>query len=227
MLKKILKWFWGIIEALIIVYVIFITTCILFRNKYGYTDFFDKYTFVTISENSQRFLPNHDAGDLLIIKNQQFSIDKGDVIYYYATVNDEYIVRSGAVESITGDDISALYVLADEDKTSVSNTRVIGKKVSVHPGKGSILDILESRVGFLFLVLLPILIVFIYQVYQLVIVAKYENVEEDDDSEAKDDSVAKDEKDVETKEEVKITEREEKIYNLDASEEKNSDVELL
>ena len=225
MLKKILKWFWGIIEALIIVYVIFITTCILFRNKYGYTDFFDKYTFVTISENSQRFLPNHEAGDLLIIKNQQFSIDKGDVIYYYATVNDEYIVRSGAVESITGDDISALYVLSDEDKTSVSNTRVIGKKVSVHPGKGSILDILESRVGFLFLVLLPILIVFIYQVYQLVIVAKYETVEEDDDdSEAKDDSVAKDD---ETKEEVKITEREEKNDNLDASEEKNSDVELL
>ena len=89
------------------------------------------------------------------------------------------------------------------------------------------MDILESRVGFLFLVLLPILIVFFYQVYQLVIVAKYENVEEDDDSEAKDDSVAKDEKDVETKEEVKITEREEKIDNLDASEEKSSDVELL
>ena len=144
MLKKILKWLWGIIEGLIIVYVIFITTCILFRNKYGYTDFFDKYTFVTISENSQRFLPSHDAGDLLIIKNQQFSIDKGDVIYYYATINDEYVVRSGAVADVTGDEVSALYVLADEDKTSVSNTRVIGKKVSVHPGKGTILDVLES-----------------------------------------------------------------------------------
>lgn len=211
MFKKILKWLWGFIEGLIIVYVIFITTCILFRNKYGYTDFFDKYTFVTISENSQRFLPSHDAGDLLIIKNQQFSIDKGDVIYYYATINDEYVVRSGAVADVTGDEVSALYVLADEDKTSVSNSRVIGKKVSVHPGKGTILEVLESRVGFLFLVLLPILLVFVYQVYQLVIVAKYETVEDEDTSEDNNSSNVK----------------EEKTDSLESREKKDSDVELL
>lgn len=227
MLKKILKCLWGIIEGLIIVYVIFITTCILFRNKYGYTDFFDKYTFVTISENSQRFLPSHDAGDLLIIKNQQFSIDKGDVIYYYATINDEYVVISGAVADVTGDEVSALYVLADEDKTSVSNTRVIGKKVSVHPGKGTILDVLESRVGFLFLVLLPILLVFVYQVYQLVIVAKYETVEDEDTSEDNNSSNVKEEKVVESKEEVRVIESEEKTDSLESREKKDSDVELL
>ena len=227
MFKKILKWLWGIIEGLIIVYVIFITTCILFRNKYGYTDFFDKYTFVTISENSQRFLPSHDAGDLLIIKNQQFSIDKGDVIYYYATINDEYVVRSGAVADVTGDEVSALYVLADEDKTSVSNTRVIGKKVSVHPGKGTILEVLESRVGFLFLVLLPILLVFVYQVYQLVIVAKYETVEDEDTSEDNNSSNVKEEKVVESKEEVRVIESEEKTDSLESREKKDSDVELL
>lgn len=227
MFKKILKWIWGFIEGLIIVYVIFITTCILFRNKYGYTDFFDKYTFVTISENSQRFLPSHDAGDLLIIKNQQFSIDKGDVIYYYATINDEYVVRSGAVADVTGDEVSALYVLADEDKTSVSNTRVIGKKVSVHPGKGTILEVLESRVGFLFLVLLPILLVFVYQVYQLVIVSKYETVEDEDTSEDNNSSNEKEEKVVESKEEVRVIESEEKTDSLESREKKDSDVELL
>lgn len=206
MFKKIMKWVWGIFEAIVIVYVIFITTCILFRNKYGYTDFFEKYTLVTVNENSQRFVPAHDAGDLLVIKNQQFSIDKGTVIYYYATINDEYVVRSGVVESVTGDEVSALYVLNDEDKTSVSNTRVIGKEVSIHPGKGAILDILESRVGFLFFVLLPILVIFIYQVYQLVIVAKYETVE-DDDEENDDD---KKEEHKEDKKEVSEEEKEEK-----------------
>lgn len=215
MLKKVLKFLLGVIEALIIVYVVFITTCILFRNKYGYTDFFDKYTFVTISDNSQRFLPEHDAGDLLIIKNQQFNINKGDVIYYYATINDEYIVRSGAVESITGDEVSALYVLADEDKTSVSNTRVVGKKVSVHPGKGAVLDILESRVGFLFLVLLPILIVFIYQVYQLVIVAKYEVVEDDEADDKKEEIIETKVDTLEKKPEVEETLKEIEKFNAD------------
>ena len=219
MFKKILKWLWGFIEGLIIVYAIFITTCILFRNKYGYTDFFDKYTFVTISENSQRFLPSHDAGDLLIIKNQQFSIDKGDVIYYYATINDEYVVRSGAVADVTGDEVSALYVLADEDKTSVSNTRVIGKKVSVHPGKGTILEVLESRVGFLFLVLLPILLVFVYQVYQLVIVAKYETVEDDNDEDDNDEDDVSD-----NKENDKVEERKEETFDTAKSEVEEIDV---
>ena len=160
---------------------------------------------------------------LLVIKNQKFNIDKGDLIYYYVTINEEYVVRSGVVESKTEDDVSALYVLNDSDKTSVSSNRVIGKYVSTHPGKGTILDVLVSRVGFLFLVLLPILIVFIYQVYQLVIVAKYEAVEEDKDKEDK-----KEEKKVErcekskteevvkkeTKEEVKETKKDEEIEFL-------------
>ena len=44
---------------------------------------------------------------------------------------------------------------------------------------GKVLDVLESRFGFLFFVLLPIMIVFIYQVYQFIIVLKYDEVEED------------------------------------------------
>lgn len=223
MLKKILKWVWEFLEIIIIAYVILITSCILCRNKYNYTEFFEKYTLVTVNVDNQKLLPTHDAGDLLVIKNQKFNIDKGDLIYYYVTINEEYVVRSGVVESKTEDDVSALYVLNDSDKTSVSSNRVIGKYVSTHPGKGTILDVLVSRVGFLFLVLLPILIVFIYQVYQLVIVAKYEAVEEDENKEdkkeekkvernekTKTEEVVKEEK----KEEVKETKKEEEIEFL-------------
>lgn len=214
MLKKILKWVWEFLEIIIIVYVILITSCILCRNKYNYTEFFEKYTLVTVDVDNQKLLPTHDAGDLLVIKNQKFNIDKGDLIYYYVTINEEYVVRSGVVESKTEDDVSALYVLNDSDKTSVSSNRVIGKYVSTHPGKGTILDVLVSRVGFLFLVLLPILIVFIYQVYQLVIVAKYEVVEDEDKEDKKEEKKVEKTKTEEvvkekTKEEVKETKKDE------------------
>lgn len=177
MLKKILKWVWEFVEILIIIYVIFITSCILCRNKFGYTQFGDM-TFITVNDNNAKFIQNSESGDLLIVKSQQTGLDKGDLIYYYVTVDEKYVVRTGVVESKTEDDYAALYVLNDDDKTSVASNRVIGKYVSFHKDKGKVLDVLESRIGFLFLVLLPILVVFIYQIYQLVIVARYEVVED-------------------------------------------------
>lgn len=177
MLKKILKWVWEFVEILIIIYVIFITSCILCRNKFGYTQFGDM-TFITVNDNNAKFIQNSESGDLLIVKSQQTGLNAGDLIYYYVTVDEKYVVRTGVIESKTEDDYSALYVLNDEDKTSIASNRVIGKYVSFHKDKGKILDVLESRIGFLFLVLLPILLVFIYQIYQLVIVARYEVVDD-------------------------------------------------
>ena len=135
-------------------------------------------TFITVNDNNAKFIQNSESGDLLIVKSQQTGLNAGDLIYYYVTVDEKYVVRTGVIESKTEDDYSALYVLNDEDKTSVASNRVIGKYVSFHKDKGKILDVLESRIGFLFLVLLPILIVFIYQIYQLVIVARYEVVDD-------------------------------------------------
>lgn len=180
MLKKILKWVWEFVEILIIIYVIFITSCILCRNKFGFTQFGD-ITFVTVSENNEKFFMNNKAGDLLIIKNQQMDLEVNDLIYYYVTVDEKYIVRTGVVDSKSQDDYAALYILRDDEGSSIASNRVIGKYAKTYQGKGAILDVLESRVGFLFLVLLPILVVFIYQIYQLVIVAKYEIVEEDEE----------------------------------------------
>lgn len=179
MLKRMLKWLWEFVEVLIIIYVIFITSCILCRNKFGYTQFSDM-TFITVNDSNTKFIQGSKPGDLLIVRGQQTGLDKGDLIYYYITVDEKYVVRTGVIGSKTEDDYSALYVLNDDNKTSIASNRVIGKYVSTHPGKGKILEVLESRFGFLFLVLLPILIVFIYQVYQLVIVARYEVVEDDE-----------------------------------------------
>lgn len=223
MLKKILKWLWEFLEILIIIYVIFITSCILCRNKFGYTQFGDM-TFVTVSENNEKFFMNNKAGDLLIIKNQQMNLDVNDLIYYYVTVDEKYIVRTGVIDSKSQDDYAALYVLRDGEGSSIASNRVIGKYVKTYHGKGAILDILESRVGFLFLVLLPILIVFIYQIYQLVIVAKYEVVEDDIDDEEEEKSHTK--KITKKKETVKAVEKKEEIIKKELPKEEKHEVKV-
>lgn len=223
MLKKILKWLWEFLEILIIIYVIFITSCILCRNKFGYTQFGDM-TFVTVSESNEKFFMNNKAGDLLIIKNQQMNLDVNDLIYYYVTVDEKYIVRTGVIDSKSQDDYAALYVLRDDEGSSIASNRVIGKYVKTYHGKGAILDILESRVGFLFLVLLPILIVFIYQIYQLVIVAKYEVVEDDIDDEEEEKSHTK--KITKKRETVKAVEKKEEIIKNELPKEEKHEVKV-
>ena len=223
MLKKILKWLWEFLEILIIIYVIFITSCILCRNKFGYTQFGDM-TFVTVSESNEKFFMNNKAGDLLIIKNQQMNLDVNDLIYYYVTVDEKYIVRTGVIDSKSQDDYAALYVLRDDEGSSIASNRVIGKYVKTYHGKGAILDILESRVGFLFLVLLPILIVFIYQIYQLVIVAKYEVVEDDIDDEEEEKSHTK--KITNKRETVKTVEKKEEIIKKELPKEEKHEVKV-
>ncbi len=243
MLKRILKWLWEFVEVLIIIYVIFITSCILCRNKFGYTQFSDM-TFITVNDSNTKFIQGSKPGDLLIVRGQQTGLDKGDLIYYYITVDEKYVVRTGVIGSKTEDDYSALYVLNDEKKTSVASNRVIGKYVSTHPGKGSVLEVLESRFGFLFLVLLPILIVFIYQVYQLVIVARYEVVEDDGEEKPKkkelpkkkEKTIVKEEKIEEKVEDVKpsATDKFDEVMEspkdkkmIEKKQQKDDDVELL
>lgn len=174
-MKKFLHWVWCFLEVVIICYVILITSLVLCRNKYGYTQFGD-ITLTNVSLFDERNIYRSKKGDLVVIKNSS-DIKVGDLIYYYAVFNDDYIIKSNVVKDIKSDDYTALYTIDDSDNMTIASTRVIGKYVTFYHGVGSFLNVVESKIGFLFLVLLPIMIVFIYQIYEFVIVIKYEEVE--------------------------------------------------
>lgn len=177
-MKNILKTLWNIIEVLIIVYVIFLTSCILFRNKFGFTQF-GKYTISPIDGTTAKYVENTKSGDLLIVKSSN-DIVKGDRIYYYATVNDRYVIRTGIVTKVQKDDYNSLYTidtLVTGDKKNsfnVAHTRTLGKYANSMGTVGAIMAFLVTRIGFLLFVLLPILLVFVYQIYEFVIVLNYE-----------------------------------------------------
>ncbi len=176
-MKNFLKGIWGVLEVLIIIFVIVITSCILCRNKYGYTQFGD-YTVVTVDKVIAKHLDLVNQGDLFVVKNST-DIKKGDIIYYYVPANTEYYIGKTGVKSFEEMDDVIIYKTTNTEKPSVASTRVLGKYTTTYKGMGKVLDVLESRFGFLFFILLPIMIVFIYQVYQFIIVLKYDEVEED------------------------------------------------
>lgn len=219
-LKKIFgsigKFFLYILEFVIILYVIVITTFLLFRNKYGYTEI-NNTTLVPLKIDTAEYVKDGKEGNLLVVKNSS-NLREGDLIYYYTIENEQYIVKSEYIKSIFKGDGNKLYTLADESGTTVVSTRVLGKYANQYGGFGTIFSILTSKFGFLLLVLLPIMCIFIYQLYSLIMVLKYEKVELDaldkelNNEDKKEEKVeakekVKKEEKVEPKEEVKVEEK--------------------
>lgn len=178
-MKKVLRAIWNVIEVVIIVYVICLTTLLLAKNKFGYTQIGD-FVFTSIESNDVNNIIDTKQGDLLIIKNTS-DLGIGDVIYYYAVYEDKYIICSDVVKTMQKDDYSALYTIDDQYSSVVHSDKVIGKYTSKYHGLGNYFSFLQSRVGFLFFVLLPIMVVFIFQIYDFAIVVKYDNEDEHDD----------------------------------------------
>ena len=178
-MKKVLHVIWNILEVLIIIYVIALTTILLAKNKFGFTQLGD-YVLTSIESNDVNNIIDTKQGDLLIVKNTS-DINKGDVIYYYAVYEDKYIICSDVVKDMQKDDFSALYTIDDQYNSTVHSDKVIGKYTFKYHNVGNYFKFLQSKVGFLFFVLLPIMVVFIYQIYDFAIVVKYDNDDEHDD----------------------------------------------
>ena len=216
-MRKVLNWVWSFVEVIIIIYVVLVTMFVLCKNKYGYTQFGD-YSFANIDLIAEKNVKDTKKGYLLVVKNSN-DIHKGDLIYYYAVLNDNYIVRSAVVADVKEDDYSALYTVSLSNTTiNVASSRVLGKYSTVYNNLGSILSVLESRVGFLLLVLLPIMVVFIYQVYEFIIMLKYDETLVNEDNNSK-----------KRKKQIKVSSpKAAKVSNKNITDEtSNEDVEIL
>ena len=236
-LKKIFgsigKFLLYIFEFIIIIYVIVITTFLLFRNKYGYTEV-GNTTFVPLKIDTAEYIKDGKEGNLLVVKNTP-NLKEGDLIYYYTTEDERYVVKSDYIKSIFNGDGNKLYTLNDEAGSTVVSTRVLGKYANQYAGFGTIFSILTSKFGFLLLVLLPIMCIFIYQLYSLIMVLKYEKVElspldkelKEAEKEEKKAGSKKEEKEPEPKkEESKLKEKEAKDEpKKEVKEEKKEDTE--
>ena len=80
-MKKVLQFIWSVLEFVIIIYVILMTSILLSKNKYGFTQF-GNLTLCTIDLKDERGIVDVKSGDLLLIKNSN-DIKVGDIIYYY------------------------------------------------------------------------------------------------------------------------------------------------
>ena len=177
-MKKVLHIGWCCLEVIIIAYVIILTSFILHRNLYGFTQF-GNYTFVNVSLWDIRNINGVKKNDLLVIKTNK-DIHENDMIYYYYVENDRYIVKTNKVIDISEGTVSTSYQIDDNEMSLIPSSRIIGTSGVTYGFLGGILSILESRYGFIFLVLIPIVIVFSYQLYDFIVTIRSEREKADE-----------------------------------------------
>lgn len=133
--------------------------------------------YTPLSVQTESMSPTFEAGDLIIIKKVDPStLREGDIITFHTIIMNQYALNTHRINEIRDDNGYRTYVTKG-DNNQVSDTHIIadgdivGRYVTRIAGFGRVMDFLSSSAGFLIVIVLPMLIFFIYQVYHLIMVS--------------------------------------------------------
>lgn len=165
-MKKFMKILLSIVVVIYAIVAMFLTACLLNYNDYKITVFGDKSLIIV---NDDTLKDKYKKGSLLVVDKNGEEIKKGDEIIFYNTYNNQVnisIAEVTAKEKIT--DTETTYTIKGD--YDISSEYLIGstKNVKAYGVIGAILGLLESRVGFLIFIILPITIAFLYEIYVLI-----------------------------------------------------------
>ena len=170
-MKKIGKVLLGILGLAYAAVAIFLTACLLKYNDYKITEFGD--TSLIIVDNNE-LNPEFDKGSLVIAsKADSKNIEIGDKILFYNTYNNQVSLSLGQVELIEKiSEKETTYTI--NGHVNISSEYLVGsvKDAKVYKNLGTVLGLLESRVGFLIIIIFPISLAFLYEIYVLILEVK-------------------------------------------------------
>ena len=158
----------GVLGCIFFTFAISMTVLLLNYNKYGLTQF-GSTTMVMINEqiSNEKF----KKVDLVLVKSRKIAdLKVGDEIFVYRIISSNKItVEIGKIGQIYLEEDA----IALENGDTFSNEFIMGTSDKIYNKIGTYLSIVESKWGFLFLVLVPCLLIFIYEVYALIVEIKY------------------------------------------------------
>lgn len=155
----------SIIAIIYAIIAIFVTVCLLSFNDYRVSEFGN--TSLIIMQNNE-LEPTYNKGDL-IIASKDSKTEIGDYVFFYDKSGTSVRISYAKVENIeTSTTGEKAYII--EGNYKLARDYIIGSStdLTVMPKVGTVLSILESRWGFLFLIVLPTLIAFLYEIVEVI-----------------------------------------------------------
>jgi hypothetical protein len=152
----------NIVIAIYAIIAITITVCLLSYNDYKVT-MFGSTSLVIIDNESLK--PDYVSGDLVLVDRDK-EIEIGDEIFFYNSQAVISLAKVTEIQEVT--DTQTTYVL--EGDKPISSDVLIGnaKDTKVIGMIGNVLRVLESKWGFLILVVLPAVLAFLYEVFEVI-----------------------------------------------------------
>ena len=149
-----------------------VTVLLLSFNEYNCSEIGD-YTFYIV--NSDAFEPQYKEGSILIIKNTNDKhVNVGDEMFLYKVINSQEfeVVNARLLQKIQQ---GRHIVYSLDNGESYATDYFIGKAddTIVIEGWGTLLAILESKWGYLFCIVIVSLLLFLQEVFDLIIELKY------------------------------------------------------
>lgn len=201
-MKKVGKIFANVLIVAYAVIAIVVTVLLLSYNDY-HCSVIGGYTFILVTDDELE--PNYPEGSLVLVKETKAkNINPGDYVFLYRNITStQFEIKYAEVlmKDESKGEYNVQYIL--EGNTIIDHEDVIGsaENAKVIPNLGTILSVLESRYGYLFLIVVVSFIAFLYEIYELIMEIKYGEREEDDDEEDDDDEYEDEYEDDEEEEE--------------------------
>jgi signal peptidase len=133
--------------------------------------------FTPMIVETDSMAPTFNSGDLIFIRTcDPENLEEGDIITFHTIIDNEYVLNTHRIAEIKTEEGVRSYVTKG-DNNEISDTHIIadgdivGKYLGRIPNLGKIMDVLSSSAGFLIIIVLPMLLFFIYQVYHLIMVS--------------------------------------------------------
>ena len=168
-MKKVLSYIFSFLSFIYLVLAVFSTICLLKKNEYGYPQFNDK-TLIVIDEKSSYF----DSGDLIVLKKPNNNdVNINDPVFFYDTDFRKNTINIANVinKDVINENETTFYV----NGKSFSSSSLIGKVTDSvkYPFIGKVLNVLTSRWGFFFIIIVPFFILFIIELFVIYTEIRY------------------------------------------------------
>lgn len=164
-----------ILWAIILIAALYAFTTMATRDNQNVANIFG-YTPLTVQSDSM--VPTFAAGDLIFIKKcDPATLQEGDIICFHTIIDNEYALNTHRIESIESvGDARSYTTIGDNnngitDQHVISDGDIVGKYVGHLTGFGKVMDFLSSSTGFLIVIILPMMLFFIYQIYHLITIS--------------------------------------------------------
>lgn len=143
------------------------TVLLLNFNDYGVTEFGE--TSLVILKEKVNF-EGYNKGELVLVEKTNLKdFNPGETVFTYRVENKVAHIEIGKVGEVYENEEAISF----ENGETYSKDFIIGKPTKVYAKIGSVLALIESQWGFLFIILVPCFLLFIYQIFALVVEIKY------------------------------------------------------